>query len=932
MLVRDTASRRSESADVAEYQRLSAENAADVIWVADLDLRLLYVSPSIEKMTGYSVEETLSGLVHAHLTPNSLQEVRELNQKIVALEKGGDLKADQSWTMEVEYVRKDGSKTWIEIKSRLLRTPDGKLKGFLGINRDISDRKRVEDLLRLHLENYTRLLENIHSGIALVNYQGIFLYLNTPAAKALGKRVDEIVGKTQWDIFPKEIADAQMVTIRKVIEARKEYRGDAKTWVNNEWRWYNTILQPFKNAEDQEYVALVIIHDITERKRAEQEWAQSHDVLQQHITDKSLELNRELEERKRVEAQLELLNMAVEQSTEGIMVSNMDGYIVYVNNHLAMLHGYTKEELIGKHLSIFHTAEQMESVRIAAERTLKSDQFSGELWQVRKDGSVFPGYVHGTIFRDEKGAPLGVLGTLSDITNRKLAELALKSSEERYRLLVETSPDAILTTNLDGKILSINVQMATMFGFNGTNDPAIIGQSALNIINPEDRPEVRKRKPEVMQLLQVKNLQFRAQRKDGSNFYVEINAALFEDANEKPLGFIGILRDITERKGAEEALKSSEEQYRKLVETMREGLLLNDENAHMTFVNQRFCEMVGYPREELIGASFGILVSQEDIPEGRSQIEKRRLGIETPYEITLRHKNGEKIIVSISPKALFDNDGNYRGSFGVVTDITERKRVEDELNLYREKLEHLVSERTTRILQLEREKIETEKLAAAGRMAAQVAHEINNPLAGIKSAFGLVAGGVPADYPYYHYISNINKEIDRIGKIVERMYRLYRVDEEAATEFVLDSVIAEILDLIKQEPRCIERKIRLKALSKAAGLKIKVPENLLRQILFNLLKNAVEASPQQGIVELCTRAQHGRIVITCRDQGSGIPEEIRGKIFEPFFTTKSSLPSPGLGMGLSITKSLVEVMRGTIAFSSEVNQGTTFRIEIPLPN
>ncbi len=238
-----------------------------------------------------------------------------------------------------------------------------------------------------------------------------------------------------------------------------------------------------------------------------------------------------------------------------------------------------------------------------------------------------------------------------------------------------------------------------------------------------------------------------------------------------------------------------------------------------------------------------------------------------------------------------------------------------------------LEEDITRIKKLERQQVESEKLAATGRVAARVAHEINNPLAGIKNSFHLIKDAVPEDYPYYHYVGRIEKEIDRIARIVRQMFNLYRQDQEASCEFLVNETISDVVALLEANAR--QRDVNVQLVSNPI-VAVTLPEGLLRQVLYNIIQNAIEASPDGQAVKVTTDVKDGLLEISVSDRGCGIQKELRSRIFEPFFSTKSNVPRAGLGLGLSITKSMVETMGGTLDFKSQVNRGTVFQVMLPL--
>jgi len=254
--------------------------------------------------------------------------------------------------------------------------------------------------------------------------------------------------------------------------------------------------------------------------------------------------------------------------------------------------------------------------------------------------------------------------------------------------------------------------------------------------------------------------------------------------------------------------------------------------------------------------------------------------------------------------------------------------MEEAIRRHHDELETLVEERTARVLGLEQQRVEGEKLAVAGRLAAQVAHEINNPLAGIKGGFTLIKGAISKDYKHYGYVDMIDGEIDRIARIVKQMFNLCRPFQGKITEFDPAVPVRGVVSMLGELSN--KHFVTVNIGSFENTVKVTMSEDFFRQILFNIIKNAIEATPDGSEVNIVNiRNQDDRLIIMVSDQGGGISDELRSKIFEPFFTTKDKHSDSGLGLGLATTKGIVEAMGGSLDLTSKEGKGTTFIIDLP---
>lgn len=258
----------------------------------------------------------------------------------------------------------------------------------------------------------------------------------------------------------------------------------------------------------------------------------------------------------------------------------------------------------------------------------------------------------------------------------------------------------------------------------------------------------------------------------------------------------------------------------------------------------------------------------------------------------------------------------------------QRQRMEQEIRLYTEELEQLVTQRTDRIRELEGQRAQAEKLAALGQLAAGVAHEINNPIAGIKNAFLVLKDGIHREHPHYHFVGMIDREIERVATIVRRMYDLYRSESLSDQTIRLDMLMDDLAYLLK--PKLSQRQVILQSRLEPTTPASHLVQRDLLQVLLNLVQNAIEASPEYGTVVVNVTHDPDHTVISVSDQGCGIPQDELPHIFEPFYSGHHKRKQAGMGLGLSVSYSLVRATGGRIDVVSQPNEGTTFIVTVPL--
>jgi hypothetical protein len=295
-------------------------------------------------------------------------------------------------------------------------------------------------------------------------------------------------------------------------------------------------------------------------------------------------------------------------------------------------------------------------------------------------------------------------------------------------------------------------------------------------------------------------------------------------------------------------------------------------------------------------------------------------------EFRIRHSDQRIAFVAISWQPMYAQDGAHLGCRTSIRDISERQELRAQITRYNEHLEQLVQEKTDRLRQLERRRAQLEKLAALGQLAAGVAHEINNPLAGIRNAFLLIRSDVPRKAASFPLLDLVDKEIERLASMVRNMFQAFRRDTEEAKPFELQLVLSQVIQMLSST--ATGRGVSLVQTTEES-IDVCLPEGEVKQVLYNLGRNAIQACSTGNTVQFAARIDHDKVILSVEDNGAGIASENLPFIFEPYFSTKGGVADPSMGLGLSICKRLVETMGGEIEVVTTAGQGSQFLVTLP---
>ena len=385
-----------------------------------------------------------------------------------------------------------------------------------------------------------------------------------------------------------------------------------------------------------------------------------------------------------------------------------------------------------------------------------------------------------------------------------------------------------------------------------------------------------------------------------------------------------------ERRRAELALRESETKYRLLVETMAEGLMVVDENGCITFANNRLCDLLGSSRPQLIGKPSLDFLNQDGQRILKEHLQRRK-GERSSYEITWIAKDGRNVHTILSAVPILDRTGDFRGNYAVITDITDRKQVDQALWESNFHLHDALEE----LRRTQQKVVQQERLRALADMAAGVAHNFNDALTAVLGFSDLLLTrpeSLQDPKKVTTYLEWIRKGAQEASKLVNLLREFHRRRDEAQVFLPTD-----LNQLIRQAISLTEPSWKNQALAKGASITINtdlqeippVPANEaeLVETIASLIFNAVDAMPDGGEILIRSRLQDDHVVIEVSDAGVGMAEEVRQRCLEPFFTTKGGNRA---GMGLALTHGVIERHSGKIEIESVLGKGTLLRLRLPL--
>jgi PAS domain S-box-containing protein len=599
------------------------------------DMKIVFTNQAFADISGYTIEELLA------LTPKEVQgsvhpdyQARVWGRLRDRLD-GKDVPSHYQF----KVIRKDGEARWLEMYVTLIQY-NGK-PAIQATFIDVTERQEADIRLQESEARYRGLFDEIPTGLYRTSVDGKIIDANPALVSLLGAKdkeallemnaADFYIDQEERKLWHELMAQEGIVSGHEVQFKRL----DGKTiWVCDSFRAIRDENGNIIHFEGS-------LEDITERKRAEI-------------------AIREREQRYRA---------LFERTNDAVFILSLDLKHIDVNQQAADMLGYTREELIGMLTDEVVAPREYEDSKKVRRALLAGDSVPiYERIFRKKNGEEFHVEINAALVFDAAGDPIHIQSVARDITERKQAELALKESEEKYRTLIETSPDAITVTDLEGKVIMVNPQALQLYGVE--DEKELIGVSAFELIDPKDVPLAMENLQKTLREGHSGTLEYNLLRQDGTTYPAELNAALFKDAEGNPTAFIGVIRDISDRKEAEA-------KYRGLYDSVPIGLFRTTPDGTILDVNPALVEMLGFDQKEpLLKRKASSFYTD---PKARKQWEAAvaREDVVTGVQAEFQRIDGEKIWIELTARAIRDKDGKVEYYEGTLEDITDRKLSED---------------------------------------------------------------------------------------------------------------------------------------------------------------------------------------------------------------------------------------------------------------
>jgi PAS domain S-box-containing protein len=886
--IQDITERKKTEEDLKKSEhilRLFVEHSPASIAMFDREMR--YIVYSRRYLTDYHLpEEDIKGRSHYDVFPEMDEPRKEIHRRCL---QGEVIKCDED-----PFPRANGTLDYVRYELRPWYESDNSIGGLIFFSELITERKESEKALRTSEEKYRELTESFDSVIVTVDIDGFFHFANKAAANAFNITTELMAGKNMNELFAPEECEKQMNNIRKVISSQSGIINENQHNILGENRWFRTSVQPLRDLSGAPQMVMINSIDITDRKRVE-----------------------------------ERLKMVLETTSDGFWIIDSSQQFIEVNESYCKMSGYTRDELLTMHISDLEALEVSEGTSQGIQKIIVEGRSLFETRHRRKDGSIFDAEVSINVLKSEQTL---MICFCRDITERKKAEEKIRESEKRFSTIFEDSPVSIAISRLkDSKIIHVNAAITSFLGYSYTE---MMGRTTTELgiwaISSDRKYFVKS----LSSNQGVEDMETTLRLKSGEKRQVMVWGELIELSGE-PCMMVEVI-DITERKRAEKKLREREAELNNAQILAKMASWRIDLSNYQLSVSENYKRLIGL-EDKTLDITYDYFISRvhpDDV--NIMNVENYQLTPDSPpFNADFRILMPDGSVKWFQNLMIGEFDNNSLVALkGTNIDITDKKNREQEILELNANLEQKVIERTAQLEAANKAKSE---------FLANMSHEIRTPMNAILGYTELL-GPLATGRLQQEYLKSIKSSGKGLLTLINDILDLSKIEAgklEIFYDYVdTDSFFTDFKKIfaLKVQEKKLDFDIEI-----ASGTPkcLYIDETRVRQIIFNLLGNAIKFTSQGSVclnvytdnpqkVNLKDKTElYIDLYIEITDTGSGISKDQLEEIFKPFVQEADKRTAGGTGLGLPISSRLADLMNGKIEVESDLGKGSRFRVKLP---
>ena len=920
LVFRDQTNEREKNRKILEsekkYKTLFNNRSIIMLLIDPENGNIIDANPAAEQFYGWPVKQ----LKEKNITEINLLSKEEVHKEIELA------KAEERNLFKFRHQLANGEIRDVEVYSNPIEI--GGVSLLYSIIHDVTHRNEMEAKYKDTQARLLATLENMTDGFISLDTNWFCTYINKRGATLFGLEPKDLIGKHVWTEFPEGVGHPFYKSYYKAMETQQETTMEDYYEPLNRW-FENRIIPSEKGLS-------IFYQDITERKKAEEQlrklnrtYALLSDVNQtiMHVHEPmalfEAACHIAVEKAGFRMAWIGLLDPQTKQVKPVVHVGKTNGYLDKLNivlDNSKRRHGPTASALRdGKHVVVNdiesdprmapwrEDALQLGYRASAAFPLIVAGEVSGTLNLYAGE----PGFFDDQELKllDEMAADIAFsLEYNEQEEQRKQAETKLAESEKHFRLFYENAPILYQSLDIEGSILEVNNMWLKTLGYQREE---VVGHSIEEYLTEESIGILQEAFPKFLATGRVHNVEYELVSKKKGKVVVVVEGLIATDKSGKFQRTHCVLHNVTERRHAEQQIRL----LSRSVEQSPVSVMITDPDGRLMYVNPKFTEVTGYSMEEVIGKNPSLLKSGEHPPSFFKKLWDTILsGNEWRGEFRNKKKNGEIYWDSSTISPILNEKGDIAYFVGVQEDVTEKKRLHDELVKAKEKAE------------------ESDRLKSA--FLANISHEIRTPMNGILGFMDLLREPELEEGTKNRYIDIINKSGERLMATINDIIEISKLEAGQLQIQISDIDITAMMDYLYGffKHQADEKGIQLKINNRLSGMDalIKADRQKLEGVLINLIRNAIKFT-REGFVEFGNRLEDGQLLFYIRDTGVGIPADRLKAIFDRFVQADLKLTRTyeGSGLGLSIAKGYTELLGGKIEVESEEGKGSTFNFFIP---